>query len=67
MKNRQDESRMERQIHFYFDFLVTDFFFTYRKNIYSDYNGFPGPICVYSFYNDNGCLSFHYIAQKDDL
>lgn len=67
MKTEQKKDRLERQILFYFDFLVTGFSFTYRKKSYPDYMGFPGPICVYSFYNDNGCLSFHYIAQKDEL
>ena len=60
MKTEQKKDRLERQILFYFDFLVTGFSFTYRKKSYPDYMGFPGPICVYSFYNDNGCLSFHY-------
>ena len=67
MKAKQKKDRLERQILFYFDFLVTDDSFAYRKRIYPDYSGFPGPIFVYSFYNDNGCLSFHYIAQKDEL
>ena len=67
MKTEQKKDRLERQILFCFDFLVTDFSFTYRKKSYPDYMGFPGPICVYSFYNDHGCLSFHYIAQKDEL
>lgn len=67
MKAKQKKDRLERLILFYFDFLVADFSFAYRKRIYPDYIGFPGPICVYSFFNDNGCLSFHYIAQKDEL
>ena len=67
MKTEQIKDRLERLILFYFDFLVTAFSFAYRKTIYPDYMGFPGPICVYSFFNDNGCLSFHYIAQKDEL
>lgn len=67
MKTGQMKDRLERLVLFYFDFLVTDDSFAYRKRIYPDYMGFPGPICVYSFYNDNGCLSFHYIAQKDEL
>ena len=67
MKTEQNKDRLERLILLYFDFLVTDDSFAYRKRIYPDYSGFPGPIFVYSFYNDNGCLSFHYIAQKDEL
>ena len=67
MKTGQKKDRMERLILFYFDFLVTDFSFAYRKTSFPDFMGFPGPICVYSFYNDNGCLSLHYIAQKDEL
>ena len=67
MKAKQKKDRLERLILFYFDFLVTDFSFDYCKTIYPDYKGFPGPIYVYSFYNDNGCLSFHFIAQKDEL
>lgn len=67
MKTGQMKDRMERLILFYFDFLVTDFSFAYRKTSFPDFMGFPGPICVYSFYNDNGCLSLHYIAQKDEL
>ena len=67
MKTGQMKDRLERLILFYFDFLVTDFSFAYRKTSFPDFMGFPGPICVYSFYNDNGCLSLHYIAQKDEL
>ena len=67
MKAKQKKDRMERLILFYFDFLVTDFSFAYRKTIFPDYLGFPGPICIYSFCNEHGCLSFHYIAQKDEL
>ena len=67
MKNTQNKTRLERQIHFYFDFLLTDYSFVYRKNVYPDFMGFPGPIYVYSFYNNYGCLSFHYIVQKDEL
>ena len=67
MKAKQKKDRLERLILLYFDFLVTDDSFAYRKRIYPDYMGFPGPIHVYSFFNDNGCLSFHYIAQKDEL
>ena len=67
MKTGQKKDRMERLILFYFDFLVTDFSFAYRKTSFPDFMGFPGPICVYSFYNDHGSLSFHYVAQKDEL
>lgn len=67
MKAKQKKDRLERLILFYFDFLVTVFSFAYRKTSFPDFMGFPGPICVYSFYNDNGCLSFHYIVQKDEL
>ena len=67
MKAKQKKDRLERLILFYFDFLVTDFSFAYRKTSFPDFMGFPGPICVYSFFNDNGCLSLHYIAQKDEL
>ena len=67
MKAKQKKDRLERLILLYFDFLVTDFSFAYRKTSFPDFMGFPGPICVYSFYNDNGCLSFHYIVQKDEL
>lgn len=64
---KQNTIRLERQIYLYFDFLLTDYSFVYRKNVYPDYMGFPGPIYVFSYYNRNGCLSFHYIAQKDEL
>lgn len=67
MKAKQKKDRLERLILFSFDFLVMDFSFAYRKTSFPDFMGFPGPICVYSFYNDNGCLSFHYIVQKDEL
>ena len=67
MKTGQMKDRLERLILSYFDFLVTDFSFAYRKRIFPEYMSFPGPVCVYSFFNDNGCLSFHYIAQKDEL
>ena len=67
MKAKQKKDRLERLILFYFDFLVTDYSFAYRKTSFPDFMGFPGPICVYSFYNDNGRLSFHYIVQKDEL
>lgn len=67
MKTGQMKDRLERLILFHFDFLVTDFSFAYRKRIYPDFMSFPGPVYVYSFFNDNGCLSFHYIVQKDEL
>ena len=67
MKTGQMKGRLERLILSYFDFLVADFSFAYRKRIFPEYMSFPGPVCVYSFFNDNGCLSFHYIAQKDEL
>lgn len=67
MKAKQKKGRMERLVLFYFVFLVTDFSFAYRKTSFPDFMGFPGPIYVYSFYNDKGCLSLHYNAQKDEL
>ena len=67
MNKEQKKGRLERQILFFFDFLVADYSFTYRKRVYPDYMGFPGPVYAFSFFNDNGCLSFHYIVQKDEM
>ena len=67
MKFDHKETRLERQIHSCFDFLQDEFEFDFRKNEYPEYLGFPGPIYVFSYYNAHGCLSFHYVEQKDEL
>lgn len=67
MKFDHKETRLERQIHLYFDFLLNEYDFDFRKNVYNDYLGFPGPIYVFSYYNAYGCLSFHFVEQKDEL
>ena len=50
----------------FFNFLVQDYGMKFVFQTYSDYNGFFGPIDTYSFYNHNGCLTFHHIVQKGE-
>lgn len=59
--------RIEKLIHDSFDFLITEYQMTFRRNCYPDYLGFAGPVYAFSYFNQNGCFSFHYIVQKDEL
>lgn len=45
-------------------FLIDEFNMKFRFQSFDNYKGFCGPIDTYSFYNENGCLTFHNIVQK---
>ena len=67
MKYNYTETHLEALIHNYFDFLIDKYNMTFMANIYSEYRGFAGPVFVFSYFNRYGCLSVHYVAQKDEL
>ena len=50
----------------YFGFLVDECGMKFQFQSFSDYNGFYGPIDTYSFYNINGCFTFHHIVQRGE-
>ena len=64
---RDNMNKIEKLINKYLYFLVTDYNFDYKTQSFSEYHGFSGPIYAYSFYNEYGCFTIHYIVQKDEL
>lgn len=50
----------------YFGFLVEEHGMKFQFQTFPDYNGFFGPIDTYSFYNENGCFTFHNIVQRGE-
>lgn len=56
----------EKKILKYLGFLKTEFGMSYAFQSFSNYRGFAGPIETYSFYNDNGCITFHHIIQRGE-
>lgn len=50
----------------YFDFLVKECGMKFQFQTFFEYNGFYGPIDTYSFYNSNGCFTFHNIVQRGE-
>ena len=64
MKN--DVTRNSELILRYLHFLIDDYGMKFAVQSFHQCNGFPGPIYVYSFYNENGCFSFHQIVQRDE-
>ena len=50
----------------YFGFLVEKYNMKFEFQTFDEYLGFPGPINTYSFYNKNGCFTFHNIVQSGE-
>lgn len=50
----------------YLGFLISDFSFKYAFQVFPDYVGFCGPSETFSFYNDFGCFTLHYLVQRDE-
>jgi hypothetical protein len=49
-----------------FGFLIDEYKMDFLFQKFHDYKGFFGPIYTYSFYNSNGCITFHNIAQRGE-
>lgn len=64
MKNNVDQN--SKLILRYLNFLIDDYGMKFAVQSFHQCDGFPGPIYVYSFYNENGCFSFHQIVQRDE-
>ncbi len=60
-------NKIEKLINKYLNFLVTDFNLSYKLQKFNEFKGFCGPVYAYSFYNDKGCFTIHYIAQRDEI
>ena len=50
----------------YFGFLIEDYGMKFEFQTFIEYKGFRGPVETYSFYNDNGCFTFHNIVQRGE-
>lgn len=50
-----------------FDFLVTDYGLTYRFQEFRNCYSGNWIVQTYSFYNDSGCFTIHYLPQRDEL
>lgn len=50
----------------YFGFLVEKYNMNFKFQTFPDYYGFPCQVDTYSFYNKNGCFTFHYIVSRDE-
>lgn len=66
MHRKDHIDRKSKWILRYFGFLMDDYGMKFAVQTFHQYAGFSGPIYVYSFYNENGCFSFHYIVQRDE-
>ena len=49
-----------------FNFLINECGMNFIFQKFSNYRGFYGPIYTYSFYNCNGCITFHNIVQRGE-
>lgn len=56
----------DRKIFKYLNFLETECGMIFKKQTFPDFHGFAGPIDAYSFYNENGCITFHNIVQRGE-
>ncbi len=50
----------------YFGFLVEKYNMKFEFQTFNEYLGFLGPIETYSFYNKNGCFTFHNVVQTGE-
>ena len=50
----------------YFGFLIKECGMKFQFQTFPEYYGFCGPIDTYSFYNNNGCFTFHHIVQRGE-
>lgn len=57
---------IDKKIFKYLGFLETGLGMTFKKQTFTSYLGFAGPIDTYSFYNEFGCITFHHIVQKGE-
>lgn len=50
----------------YLKFLLDEYGFNYRFQMFDSFHDFHGPIEAYSFYNRYGCFTLHHIVQRGE-
>lgn len=51
----------------YLGFLSEEYEMHYCHQEFNKYLNFCGPVECYSFYNDGGCFTLHYLVQRGEL
>lgn len=50
-----------------FSFLIDNYNFIYKVHVFSSYKGFLGPMILYTFHNENGCLTIFHAVQRGEI